>query len=175
LKIQNQYIIPLSGQKEGQHNFEFEIQNEFFEEFPVIEAKEGNLSAKVTLDKKSTFLSFDVAIKGQIKLQCDRCLDYYFQQIDYNGKFYAKYSETPENEVPSDDVIFIHPDDHELDLKQYFYESTSLSIPYKRVHPEINGKPACNKEMLKYIKNLPEKDKKDETNPIWDKLRDLNI
>lgn len=175
MKIHTQYIIPLAGQKEGQHEFDFEIQKDFFEEFPMIEANDGNLHADVMLFKKSTFLTVDVAIKGKVNLKCDRCLDNYDQVIDFNGKFFVKYSDKPEEEEPTDDVIFIHHDEHEIDLKQYIYESISLSIPYKRIHPDINGESSCNKEMLRYIKNSKDKGNDSESNPIWDKLKDLNI
>lgn len=175
MKIHNQYIIPLTGQKEGQHDFEFKIENEFFDEYPIIEASGGSLIADVKMMKKKTFLSFDVLLQGNIRLQCDRCLEYYDQDIEFKGSFFAKYSDNPEKEEISDDVIFIHHEEHEIDLKQYLYESISLSIPYKRVHPEVNGLPTCNKDMLKYINNYPENKDNLGTNPIWDKLKDLNI
>ena len=41
----------------------------------------------VILKKKSTFLELDFQISGYVEIICDRCLDEYHQEIDYEGKF----------------------------------------------------------------------------------------
>ena len=46
------FTIPISGLKEGQHYFDFEIDKEFFEQFEESEVKEGKLTAVVEADKK---------------------------------------------------------------------------------------------------------------------------
>ena len=173
MKIRNQYIIPFGGLKEGYHTFNFKATGKFFEEYPELEAKNGNLDILIRLLKKSTFLTFDVAIEGYLNLQCDRCLDYYNQTIEFEGKLYVKFSERNEQSDENDDVIFLNPGEHEIDLVHYIYESISLSIPYKRVHPDTNGVSNCNNSIIKELDNHSGKEKDTEPNPVWDKLKDF--
>ena len=173
MKIQNQYIIQFGGLKEGLHDFEFQFQKKFFDEFPSMEAQDGNLTAQVNLQKKRTFLVFKVTLSGSLKLQCDRCLEYYEQEIHFDGKFYVKFSDREDNSEETDEVIFLNTDEQQIDLKHYFYESISLSIPYKRMHPTIKGRPGCNNEMLKFIEDYSDTKHQEEENPVWDKLKDF--
>ncbi|MBN2611816.1 MAG: DUF177 domain-containing protein [Bacteroidales bacterium] len=173
MKIRNQYIIPFGGLKEGYHDFNFAATREFFEAHPELEASDGNLNIDIRMLKRSTFLTFEVSIQGNITLQCDRCLDAYIQDIRYNGNLYVKFSERNEHSEENEDIIFLNPAEHEIDLEHYIYESISLSIPLKRMHPDVDGLPACNRAMMEQLKNHTVKLKEQETNPAWDKLKDI--
>lgn len=173
MKIRNQYIIPFGGLKEGFHDFSFTANDEFFEEHSALEAVKGKLDIQIRMLKNSTFLTFTVSINGYINLQCDRCLDNYDQPIDFKSNLYVKFSERNEDSNETEDVIFLNPGEHEIDLEHYIYESISLSIPYKRVHPEIDGISSCNREMMNQLKSLMGKEKENEPVPTWDKLKDF--
>ena len=42
---------------------------------------------------------------------------------------------------------FLNPEDHQLDMKQYFYECISVSLPYRKVHPDLpDGESGCDPE-----------------------------
>ena len=88
----------------------------------------------------------------------------------------VKFSET--STEGTDELIILHPNEHELDLKQYIYESICLSIPYRKVHPEDDqGNSACNKDMLKEINTLKPKQLNEQSgnDPRWDILKDISI
>ncbi|MBN1989139.1 MAG: DUF177 domain-containing protein [Bacteroidales bacterium] len=173
------YSIFFKGLKVGIHDFEFDIDDKFFELFEESEVKNGKLLAKICLEKRNNMLEVTVNITGNVEVLCDRCLEYFSLPTSYNGKFYVRYGE---NEVDDDEYIVISPDESELNLAQYIYESTWLSLPYKRYHG-IKGtdQKACNQEMLSkigYISNdTPEEDEPEEepVDPRWNKLRDLNF
>ncbi len=171
MKIRNQYIIPFGGLKEGVHDFGFEATDEFFEEYAALEVSKGHLDIRITMTKKTSLLTFDIYIHGKVYVQCDRCLDFYFQDIDFEGKLYVKFSERNQNTETSDDIIFLLPGDNEIDLKHYLYESISLSMPYKRIHPEMGGISSCNKEMINQL-NKHHKRNNSTENHTWDKLKD---
>ncbi len=176
MNLGNEYIIRFKGLKEGKHPFNFELKKPFFEEFRVLEAADGRLFVSIMLDKKSQHMELDIDINGFINVQCDRCLDYFDLPIKYIGKVYVKFSE--ESFEDSDDIIVLHPDDYELDIKQYLFESVGLSIPYKKIHPEDErGFSGCNSEMIDKLENLKSKGKKndDYTDPRWDKLKNINV
>ena len=155
------------------HEFDFDVDNLFFENLEYSEIKKGDLKVHVVLNKKSTFLELDFHIRGNVELVCDRCLDDYLQPIDYEGKLFVKFSDTEED--LAEDVICLSPLENELDITHYIYESINLSIPLKRVHPDDkDGNSTCNPEMLKRINNLEIDEPTDDTiDPRWEDLRNL--
>lgn len=169
----SKYRIVYQGLSEGLHEFDFEIEDAFFEQLEYSEIKKGNLKTKVFLNKKSTFLELDFQINGYVVLTCDRCLDEYNQPIDYDGKLFVKFSEN-EDEL-AEDVICLSPSEHELDISHYIYESINLSIPLKRVHPDNEfGDVACNPEMLEKLNKYKTDEPADENiDPRWEDLRNL--
>jgi len=150
LKFDAQYIIQFKGLKEGVHEFAFSINKPFFEAFEYLAVPEGHVDVTVVLDKKSTFLDLDVDLKGEMLVQCDRCLDYFSLPLEYRGHLIVRFSETA---MESDEeVMWIHPDEYELDLRHYLYECLSLSIPIRKIHPDLpNGEPGCDPEMLEKL------------------------
>jgi len=150
LKIDAQYIIQFKGLKEGVHDFSFTIDKPFFEAFEYLSIPDGLVKVKVELDKKTTFLDLNISLRGEIQVQCDLCLDYFSLPIRYNGQIVVRFSETEKE--PDEEVIWLHPDEHELNLKHYLYECISLSIPIRKVHPDLpDGEPGCDPDMLKKL------------------------
>ncbi|MFC2152180.1 DUF177 domain-containing protein [Bacteroidota bacterium] len=169
----SKYRIVYQGLSEGTHEFEFEIDDMFFDSLEYSDIKKGDLKVTVLLNKKSTFLELYFQIEGFIELTCDRCLDQYNQQIEYNGKLYVKFSEN-EDEL-AEDIICLLPTDHELDISHYIYESINLSIPLKRVHPDDKeGSITCNPEMLEKLNNYKtDEPAGEDIDPRWEDLRNL--
>jgi uncharacterized metal-binding protein YceD (DUF177 family) len=169
----SKYRIVYQGLSEGLYEFDFEIDDLFFESLEYSDIKKGDLKAKVFLNKKSTFLELDFQIDGYVELICDRCLDEFKQPVNYEGKLYVKFSEK-EVEL-ADDVICLLPTAHELDISHYIYESINLSIPLKRVHPDDSeGNVTCNPEMLEKLENYKTGEPaEDDIDPRWEDLRNL--
>ncbi|MFC2103814.1 DUF177 domain-containing protein [Bacteroidota bacterium] len=169
----SKYRIVYQGLSEGKHEFDFEIDDMFFDSLEYSDFKRGKLNTKVNLIKKATFLELDFQIEGFVELTCDRCLDQYNQQIKYEGKLYVKFSES-EDEL-AEDVICLLPTDNELDISHYIYESINLSIPLKKVHPnDEEGNVTCNPEMLEELNNYKTDEPADEDiDPRWEELRNL--
>jgi uncharacterized metal-binding protein YceD (DUF177 family) len=147
LKIENQYTIQFKGLKEGVHDFSFSIGKPFFEAFEYLAIPDGELDVQVELIKKTNFLELTVDLKGDMQVQCDRCLEYFSMPVEYQGHLVVRFS--AEEKEPDEDVIFLHPEDYQIDLKHYLYECLSLNIPIRKVHPDLpNGAPGCDPEML---------------------------
>jgi hypothetical protein len=100
----------------------------------------------------SAGLSIRLDISGTLQVECDRCLETFDMPIDASYDLVVKYGDktTPLDEA--DDVITIGDDDDFLDLSQHIYEYVVLSLPARRVHPDLpDGQPGCNPEMLSHI------------------------
>ena len=170
----SKYDIEFKGLAEGLHNFEFQIDDLFFEHFEGSLVDSGEVKIDVTLEKRSAFLKLHFTIKGWVEQMCDRCLDNYRQKIKQKTEMFVKFGETDSED--GDNVIWILPEEHHINLAQLIYEFTMLSIPLRHIHPKNkNGVRDCNKEMLKKLKNHmhSEDEEKSPVDPRWDALRKL--
>jgi len=147
LKIDSQYIIHFKGLKEGVHDFTFTIGKPFFEAFDHLEVPDGNVSVQVKLIRKFSLIELDINLSGEMQVQCDRCLANFQLPVSYSGHLVVRFSETEKE--PDEEVIFLHPDEYRLDLRQFLYECLCLSIPLRKIHPDLqDGQPGCDPEML---------------------------
>lgn len=174
MKLVNQYSIPFTGLKEGEHEFIFTFGEKFFHNYEVLEARGGKIEAKVLLLKKPNMLRLDCELRGTLDIQCDRCLETFSYPIAYSGSFIVKFGLNIEEST--DEIWIVDPNEHELELEQYFFECISLSLPIQKIHPDdLSGKSGCNSEMLNILnmQNISSTGEKKENDPRWDKLKDL--
>ncbi len=165
------FTLPIGGLKEGRYNYVFDIDSRFFSEFEASEITEGELSVKVTLDKRSSLIELHIMINGTVNISCDRCLVEFPQPIDCENRLLVKFGREHDESDP--DIITIPPDEHELDLKQYFYEYILLAMPIQRVHPAgKDGKNTCDPAMLEKLREHIVNDEP-EADPRWDELKKL--
>jgi uncharacterized protein len=171
-------IIPYKGLEYGKHELEFNVGDIFFQSLDYSEFDHGKVTIYVGLEKKPTHLVLQIEIEGTVEVICDRCLDKFNIEVEYSGDLFIKFSGNLESDDQSnEELLVLSPDDFEVDLTHYLYESICLGIPYTRVHPSnAKGKSLCNKEMLKVIKEHSggKVQDIDETDPRWEKLRNLN-
>ncbi len=159
VRYEDRFRIPFKGLKEGDHNFDFEIDASFFENFPESEIKEGQFHIEIVLHKTSRLLTFDFFIKGKVRVPCDRCLEMFDLPLTYTDTLYVKFGSTRHEE--SANTLIIPEDDYFLNVSQYIYEYIHLSLPIRKVHPlDKNGNPTCNPLMLEKLNELSESKKK---------------
>ena len=151
------YAIPYKGLSIGNHHFEFEVDDRFFDAFEGSEIHRGHASVSVELVKTERLLTLDFTIDGEAEVTCDRCLDEFMMPVHYAGTLQVRFSET---EKESDgEVMWLSPNETELPLGQYIYESISLSLPYRKIHPEdAEGHSLCNPEMLSRFRIVSEEE-----------------
>ena len=165
------YAIGISGLKEGHHTFDFEIDNEFFENFEGSEIKEGSLVCIVSLEKRSSHIDLTISISGKVKVSCVRCLEMFFYPVECENRILVKFGKKIEDDDP--DIISIPADEPELDLQQHFYDFINLALPIRRIHPDgTDGKSTCNPDMLAKLEEL-KTEEENENDPRWDELRKL--
>lgn len=175
VKYLSKYEIAFKGLKEGNHQFDFEMDDTFFGKFEGSEVKRGSINAKVLLTKQSTLLILNFAVKGTVELLCDRCLDKYNQKVNNKSKLFVKFGQ--EDEEMSDEIIVIPFDDHQLNVAQFLYEIVVLGLPIKHVHPNKKGKSTCDPEMIKkldeYLVNEEPVDDEEPVDERWNELKKL--
>ena len=177
MKPLKQFSIPFTGLKIGKHQFEFDIDNSFFDAFEYSLVKKGDLKATVELDKQETMLILQIHIVGTIRLDCDKCLSEFTSPIDISERQIVKFAE---DELESDDLEIIMLDRKEsvVDISEILYEFINVSVPYIKVCEEsgVEGT-ECDKEMVERLENLSIETQHNEEqiteDPRWEALKKL--
>lgn len=130
------YEVNFSGLKNGKHKFQFEIDKAFFKLFETEqEFTNPRVVAEVLLEKHSTFLEFWITTKGVVTLLCDISNEEFDHEIESDFKILVKFGETYDDS--NEEVITISHTDHSFNVSQLIYENVMLSIPMKKVSPNL--------------------------------------
>jgi uncharacterized metal-binding protein YceD (DUF177 family) len=169
------FSIPFKGLKIGTHKYEFEILNSFFNEFEASPISKGNIKVELNLERKHDHLILEFEAFGYVNTDCDRCTANINLPLDYSFQYIIKYDE---NEREEDEIVFINPERHEINVAALIYEQTILALPIVKVYDcqDTNPEP-CNQEVLKVLYRESEDEVSEEVknNPFGDVLKDLKI
>lgn len=165
-------VIQFSGLKPGRYEYEFVLDNAFFETYENDELREGKVDFEVILEKHERMLLFNFSFNGKVKSTCDRCLGELEVPVQGEEKLCVKFSDT--ETCDDEDVVILPESAYKIDLAQWMYEYVVVSLPMQKVHPEG----VCDAEMLKYIMEERDEETKPaegdgETDPRWSALKEL--
>ncbi|MFS4492655.1 YceD family protein [Maribacter sp. 2308TA10-17] len=168
-----EFSVPFSGLKQGKHEFDYVVNNEFFESFGYTDFNDANLKLNVLLNKTSTMLEFELVAEGFVNIDCDITSEPYDQSISTNLELVVKFGDEYNDE--DDEILIIPHGEHQVNIAQYVYEMIVLAVPQKRIHPGVlDG--SLDSEALRKLEELQPKERKDnkeETDPRWDALKKL--
>lgn len=185
------FLIQFSGLKLGTHQFEYTIENDFFNLFNYSEFNSTNIQVTVNLLKKQTMLELDFSHKGTVNVPCDVTNEDFDLPVEGKLKLLVKFGNEFNNE--NDELLILPFDEFQFSVAQYIYEMIALSVPYKRVHPDIAADyeeefeddldflDSDDLEMINEEDFLDEEtneteensDNNKEIDPRWDKLKQL--
>ncbi len=178
-----EFEIAFVGLKPGIHEFNYVIDERFFETFPQQDFRSCKANVKLSLDRKSSFMLLKFEIGGSMEVTCDRCSSNL--PLDLWDEFILtiKMAEEPDlmNEQEEDpDMYYIGQGESHIDVANWIYEFIILTIPMQKAcdFEDMDG-PHCNKAAMDVLKKLePEKKETKQTNenPIWkglEKFKDL--
>lgn len=166
VKNTKEYRIPYLGLKAGNHRYEFQLTDEFFEMFELSEIHRANIQAQVELEKQSTMIIIEFVVSGTVLSQCDHCGDELSIAIKTKQQLIVKFGD--QTSETDDDILVLGPNEHEIDMAHYLYEYCHLALPARHVHADES---LCNAEALKRLALY----KVDQTaNTQWAALKNLN-
>ncbi|MGB5238800.1 MAG: DUF177 domain-containing protein [Flavobacteriaceae bacterium] len=173
MMMKQEYTIPFAGLKPGKHEFDYNIDNTFFEAFEYAEFNDASIALTVLLDKQNTMLEFEMSAAGSVNLDCDLTSEPFDQEIKASLELVVKFGDFYNDE--DDEILIIPHGEHQVNIAQYVYEMLVLAVPPKRVHPGVlDG--SLQSDVLEKLEELrPKKAKRntEETDPRWDALKDL--
>lgn len=145
MEAAKRYAVPVKGLKNGRYEFTFKVGSELFAAEECSEIKEGECDVRVEMERVSSAANLTVHIEGYVLVPCDRCLEEYRQEVEYDGELSIVIRD---GETDYDgETLWLSPADEEADLGHYIYESIVLALPLSRVHPEGG----CDPEMIAHI------------------------
>ncbi|MFI8377763.1 YceD family protein [Leeuwenhoekiella sp. NPDC079379] len=173
------YTIPFVGLKQGEHDFEYSIDDKFFEHFEYDDFNSIDIDLKVRLNKMSTLMEFYFDAQGSINVNCDITNEPYDQPIDAAYKLVVKFGQDYNDEV--EDILILPYGEYEVNIAHYIYELIVLAMPAKRIHPGVEDG-TLKSDILDKLEELSIKSNQEqednipeqkEIDPRWDKLKDF--
>jgi len=177
MKALRQFDIAFVGLKPGEHTFEYQITDSFFENYGPQDFSDCNATVKLLLDKKSNFFLLKFEIGGKVTVNCDRCGQPFELQLWDDFDQVVKMVDNPDemNEDEDPDVAYISKTESHLNVAEWIYEFINLSIPMQRIHPDDStGKSGCDPKVLDMLDQM-NRQANEKGNPIWkdlDKFRE---
>ncbi|RYY63694.1 MAG: DUF177 domain-containing protein [Chitinophagaceae bacterium] len=165
------FEIAFVGLKPGLHEFSYELEDKFFIEKGAEDFTNATAKVKLTLEKNTGFMRLKFEVDGKADVTCDRCGN--SLQIDLWDEFkmLVKLVDDPEvmNEQEEDpDIFYISRTDSHLDVSDWLYEFSLLSVPMqKNCGEDEKAGPKCNKEVLDKLQEMKERTAQNESNNLW--------
>ncbi|HLT88682.1 MAG TPA: DUF177 domain-containing protein [Sphingobacterium sp.] len=176
MKHLKNYRIPFSGLTTGKHNFEFEVDDKFFDCYEHSLVKKGQLKAEVELQKQENMLIVNFHVQGTIRLTCDICLAEFDAPQDFQERVLVKFTDDDWNQE-TEEVMVLSKTDYELDIAGLLYEYINVRVPYYNKCSEQGTNASCDPEMLAKLSGSPDLDADTETeekkDPRWEILKKI--
>jgi len=166
--------IDISGLRDGVHCLSLieKMQDDFVVPYII----QDKIKVDIKINKSSHSVLLNIAVEGALKLECDRCLDYF--PFVFNTDFDLLYEYNYKGEEIRDikkveefNSFDIKPDTKYIDITEPLRDYILLSIPMRKVPEETDE--ICS-YCKKNVKEIISAKNDNSINPVWDKLKNLN-
>jgi len=180
--FEKRYSVEVPKLRYGLNKEVFHLDRSFFEAFEFSAIEEGNLEVEATLEKFETHIDGRFHFKGTVILPCDRCLEPFPYEMEFDQRIV--FSKDEDLEFDTDEVILIDDSVPVIFLATDFYDFIHLEIPLRKVpEPDIH---LCAPSVLEMLGLNPdgserepapveeeEEEEADLDDPRWRMLRKL--
>jgi len=98
------YSIPFGGLKDGMHQFDYQIDNDFFSHFADTPITEGAFKIDLDFDKKPDVIAVQIKFNGTVGTACDRCLEQMKMPVTGEEQLLIKFSDDFKEEA---EVVYL--------------------------------------------------------------------
>ena len=160
------FDIPFTGLKLGSHQYQFEIDKAFFDQFEFSELSEAHFKVNLSLEKQSTMLILHFDLSGEVNTICDTCGENLVLPVSFKDRIIVKFGD--EDIEQSEEIWVIPHFEHKINVAELIYEFAHLAMPVRRVHPEGE----CDDEAIQKLEDFDHESTK-ESDPRWDGLKEI--
>jgi len=163
------FIIHFVGLSIGNHQFDLEVNDLFFERFEYSQLQHGQVKVLLDLEKQERMMVFTFHLKGIVEVTCDRCGEEFMLPLDGSQRLIVKFG--TEFKEESEDMIVIPSTEYKIDLAPFIYEYLHLVLPWRIIHPDdADGNTTCNPDILRRLEELAPRASID---PRWAALNNI--
>lgn len=174
-----EYEIAFVGLKPGVHEYNYPINDKFFEEYQEQDFKNADANVRLLLEKNNSFMLLRFQIGGKAEVVCDRCSNDLPIQLFEDFTVTVKMVDDPElmnNQEEDPDVYYISRGESHIYVKDWIYEFINLSIPMQKTcdYENMDG-PYCNPAAREVLNSMKAPEQRQ--NPLWkglEKFKDLD-
>lgn len=162
-----EYDIEFIKLKEGEHRFEYHLNDHFFKAFNSSLSTQ-DIRVDLLFTKSGSMFTLDFSIDGMVDVDCDRCLTRIGIPVKNKQKVIVKVSEHPRES--DDDLIYISSHDYKINIAQHMFDFVNISIPIKNTcsdvglvcDPAVTGKITSMIDVATEDEDIPERDSDEE-------------
>ncbi len=136
MKNLNGFDIQLLRLRNGEHRFDYKIDDSFFALFEQDLVQNGEINLRVVLIKGDALVKLVFNFGGKVILTCDRSLEEFDYEINLEKELFLKFGETYEE--LNDELLQLPTSQQEFNIAQHIFEFISLQIPYRKLHPKFD-------------------------------------
>lgn len=162
----DEHTINFTGLKDGEHEFQFDLDKRFFEQTGDEDLEGGHLAAVVKLDKRGNLMVANIHLEGTVEVLCDHCNAPL--SLPTIGDQRQIFQLNAEEDLDDDELVGLDAHAHSINLSHYFYECLRLALPARRLHPPGGCDPEVEAVLDKLrVDDIPAPD------PRWEALKQL--
>lgn len=140
-----EFKLPLKSLAAGVHEFAYHLDKQFFVNMDSADIRDADLDVRLQVTYAHDVYDLAFAVTGNMTLLCDRCLDDLVLPVETSYHVVVKYGDDYDE---SDELLQIPESDNSLNVAYMIYDTASLAIPLKHVHPQGQ----CNRQMSALLK-----------------------
>jgi len=141
--------VDIKGLPKGESGFKFHLDGAFFEAFENDSISDADIDVAVKVVKEAV-VGLELDMKGEVTVQCDRCLADLKLPVDVNVPMVVRVDgDIMDAECDAEELV-MGENDAAVDLTQAIYDYVCLSLPIKRVHPDGE----CDPVMMEKMKDI---------------------
>lgn len=159
------YIINLRDQQTALQAYEWVVGDDFFAAIEDAQIQHGTVAVALEVERlASAGYDLHFSLKGQVTVDCDRCMEPMSQEIEGNAMVRVRLGQ---EDADDGDVITIPEERGTIDLQWPVYEQIALQVPIRHVHPDGE----CTGETDKALKEFAAQAEEKSPDPRWDALK----
>ncbi|MEQ8238966.1 MAG: DUF177 domain-containing protein [Cyclobacteriaceae bacterium] len=166
-KERKKFEINIFNLSNKTHQFDFVVSDSVFEYFEYSIVEKGSGTCHLELQKSETMMTLNFNINVSVELTCDRSLQTFDYPIEVEEEIIIKFGDS--DYMLSEDVLVIRNDSPSINVMEFIYEFISLSVPMKKLHPDLEDEEAPD---LIYSSE-PEEKAEETADPRWEALKKL--
>jgi len=150
MDVLSSFTVEFGSLDAGEYKIDFQVDDAFFAEFADSAIRRASVKVGVRMKREEDHLMFALRFDGSVHLTCDRCLGEFDLPVGFDKQLVVKIREEA-TESEDDEVVIIAATEQRFALANHVYDYLSLQVPYRKLHPDVNGVSGCDPEALKAI------------------------